>query len=595
MVQPSGPTVESPISALATGSGFAIGDVVPLTVKIENAQPRVDGFARSMFFKVSTVSNLANFKTNGVEFSVIRQFSDFEWLRKKLTEQYPGCFVAPLPEKRSLDFISQEAIREWMTDLQAFLRRVVSHTSLHTSGTLQIFLECSDEELKSAQKEPGLSPFVNMFKSLQRNVSTLISGASAAPKTSVDSWFQQTDDYIAKLSQYFSALAKAANLMSKRQTELSQTYTLMAEDVQQLVALESSKLSGPLSQFNGASARSSHELLQHAKKAIGRFEKRIGGYVANIGAAREITTARAEAARVRDAAWTQHQQLDAKLQKLVPTNPAPKKLEAAGIEVQQARDAHAAAVIRVDEISARGAAELHQFVAEKTMVLKEAMQDFAQMQIDLGEQIASLWKNALPELDSMQAPNTPAAAGGANIDESFMPHGGFELARTVFSPLAAQTYSEGSESLKLPDVPTDAPSISPRNTAADIAVDMQAVVSSAPSPAAKITTTPVKEKPVATIPTEQKKTASPTTQQHQHHEQHHMESVPLSDVQVAVASPVQEGSAAMTTLPQQQQDQQQQQAQMESVSLSEPESNDASVSAAMASGEVPKEDEIQDM
>lgn len=44
------------------------------------------------------------------QFSVIRRYSDFTWLRDTLKQQLPGVIVPPLPEKAVMNNFSPEFI-----------------------------------------------------------------------------------------------------------------------------------------------------------------------------------------------------------------------------------------------------------------------------------------------------------------------------------------------------------------------------------------------------------------------------------------------------------------------------------------------------
>lgn len=58
--------------------------------------------------QVNTETSMSAFADK--QFSVIRRYSDFTWLRDTLKQQLPGVIVPPLPEKAVMNNFSPEFI-----------------------------------------------------------------------------------------------------------------------------------------------------------------------------------------------------------------------------------------------------------------------------------------------------------------------------------------------------------------------------------------------------------------------------------------------------------------------------------------------------
>lgn len=73
-------------------------------------------------YTISATTNLPFF-ANGV-FSVIRRYSDFEWLHNRLVFEFPGCIIPPLPEKNALGRFGPEFVEQRRRYLEKFLNSI---------------------------------------------------------------------------------------------------------------------------------------------------------------------------------------------------------------------------------------------------------------------------------------------------------------------------------------------------------------------------------------------------------------------------------------------------------------------------------------
>src|SRR3954465_9220529 len=83
------------------------------------------------------------------EFSVRRRFTDFVFLWKQLSKEYPACAVPPLPDKHKMEYVRGDRFGTDFTQRRAnslnrFLPRLTLHPVLRRSAILILFLESSD-------------------------------------------------------------------------------------------------------------------------------------------------------------------------------------------------------------------------------------------------------------------------------------------------------------------------------------------------------------------------------------------------------------------------------------------------------------------
>lgn len=120
--------------------------------------------------KVSTATDRPEFKLG--QTSVIRRYSDFEWLGKRLQSAFPGAIVPPIPSKALVGRFEASFVETRRRALERFLMRVAGHPELGNSADLVTFLQADEaalqhakDELKRAQMLPPPKKLVSMLKS----------------------------------------------------------------------------------------------------------------------------------------------------------------------------------------------------------------------------------------------------------------------------------------------------------------------------------------------------------------------------------------------------------------------------------------------
>eukprot|EP00002_Diphylleia_rotans_P041179 TRINITY_DN9954_c0_g1_i2.p1 TRINITY_DN9954_c0_g1~~TRINITY_DN9954_c0_g1_i2.p1 ORF type:complete len:335 (+),score=83.61 TRINITY_DN9954_c0_g1_i2:52-1056(+) len=63
-------------------------------------------------------------------YNVQRRYSEFDWIRAKLTESHPGCIVPPLPSKSLFHRTGKKVVDDRLLGLKKFLDLVVSNSNL---------------------------------------------------------------------------------------------------------------------------------------------------------------------------------------------------------------------------------------------------------------------------------------------------------------------------------------------------------------------------------------------------------------------------------------------------------------------------------
>jgi len=96
---------------------------------------------------VTTKSDFQSFQKP--EFSVRRRFTDFVFLYKQLSKEYPQCAVPPLPDKHKMEYVRGDRFGTDFTQRRAhslhrFLKRMSIHPVLRRAMLFITFLETPD-------------------------------------------------------------------------------------------------------------------------------------------------------------------------------------------------------------------------------------------------------------------------------------------------------------------------------------------------------------------------------------------------------------------------------------------------------------------
>ncbi len=129
-----------------------------------------DNYGGYMLYKVNTTTNHPHFSFGN--FSVMRRFSDLEWLHNQLSKLCPGCIIPALPEKQVMGKFEEEFIHGRRRAMEKFINRVTKHADLSNARVIVPFLSADDSLLSQTKaelvkekeaKSSGINVFV-MFK-----------------------------------------------------------------------------------------------------------------------------------------------------------------------------------------------------------------------------------------------------------------------------------------------------------------------------------------------------------------------------------------------------------------------------------------------
>uniref|UniRef100_A0A7S2D5Q1 PX domain-containing protein n=1 Tax=Octactis speculum TaxID=3111310 RepID=A0A7S2D5Q1_9STRA len=108
----------------------------------------VYGFTYTLY-TVYTRTRLGSYPR--AEMTVYRRFSDFEWLHARLGLVYHGIILPPLPNKRWVNNVDTDFVRERMEGLARYMNRLARHPRLVAAFELQMMLSATRDGLEAGK------------------------------------------------------------------------------------------------------------------------------------------------------------------------------------------------------------------------------------------------------------------------------------------------------------------------------------------------------------------------------------------------------------------------------------------------------------
>lgn len=222
-------------------------------------------------------TNLKSFQRN--EFQVRRRFTDFAFLYKTLSKEYPACGVPPLPNKHNMEYVTGNRFGPDFTSARAhslnrFLKRLILHPVLRRSALLIIFLESSDwnAHMRSRPGRGGSSGGLSssspdgsngVFDSM---ADTFVNAFTKVHKP--DRRFVEVKEKADKLDEDLGSVEKYVQRTARREGELEADYNDLSQQFLKLSAMEPGVESAvhAFAQAVEATARGMRSLKEHTEQ-----------------------------------------------------------------------------------------------------------------------------------------------------------------------------------------------------------------------------------------------------------------------------------------------------------------------------------------
>lgn len=175
-------------------------------VQIRNPQLK-DGGA---FSKKFTDYEVAGNDKHG-QFSVRRRYKEFNELRAKLVDNWPGFFIPPIPEKKSTGNTNPDFVNQRQHALNHFMSRCGRMPHIFYSQEMQYFVRSTDNFSKNLAQIKPLTPTA-MFQRNKEHFTEYDKELTEKVQKSVNKYFQTLESTI-KFFQKFRSNAKNIQLI----------------------------------------------------------------------------------------------------------------------------------------------------------------------------------------------------------------------------------------------------------------------------------------------------------------------------------------------------------------------------------------------
>jgi sorting nexin-1/2 len=363
------------------------------TFEISLSDPEKHGDGMNAYvtyaIKTRTKSNLLK----AAQLIVDRRYNDFVWLHERLSQQYKGIIIPPLPEKGVINRFSPEFIEHRRRELERFLRRSANHQTLQHSEHLKAFLELSDEEL--VQWKEGKKQKKGFMAFLGEKVSN-VQVSMGTPKE-IDQWFESHKTYVDNLEQQLQTMLNRSSAISKRQKEMMQMWTEFAQTAALIGATERDSDKVLQSIFDKTAAISNQlAVLQKelSESQILQFEDTLSDYTRLVDAVKDALNNRSQSLYM----WQMAQKtVEQKREKQAKNNDLK-----AQREVEEAQKKEEEAKAEYDDISASVKSEIEKFKAQKGKDIVLAITEFVQAYMNHEVRVVRLWKEMLEFIQDAQ-------------------------------------------------------------------------------------------------------------------------------------------------------------------------------------------------
>jgi len=172
--------------------------------------------------------------------TVARRYSDFIWLRKILTEQFPALWVPPLPPKKIMGRFEKDFVEGRRLDLQRFLDRIDSIDAFGDSEAFSTFLSRPETTFKNTTVELEKEVSGMSWEDRTLKLQALFPAIHAERISSMaDSDVGNIKDFLDKCKvQLETLLSSCQNCLSKHDAH-AQEISLLTEAFKDLYTVES--------------------------------------------------------------------------------------------------------------------------------------------------------------------------------------------------------------------------------------------------------------------------------------------------------------------------------------------------------------------
>mmetsp|Transcript_25951 Transcript_25951/g.51732 ORF Transcript_25951/g.51732 Transcript_25951/m.51732 type:complete len:443 (+) Transcript_25951:234-1562(+) len=402
-----------------------------LAISVSDPVQQTEGSMNKKYtsYKVNVYSPVPNFLSFTGNFSVLRRYSDFNWLHDSLLKEFPGACVPPIPEKQAVARFNPEFVEQRRVGCERFLRRVAAHPELFEAVCFKQFIQADDIQFAMHKRE-----FSNAEKNKAKDgifqwvAETKTSMKNDLVRSPEDELFEEITHYVTSLESQMKNVAQHTSVLVRKGKELANglfefglAFTLLGQS-------EADSLGGALTQVGHTADTLSVLSADQADKEAAKFEEPLIDYIKLIQALKHALAKRQEKRVTYSTNLANVSEKQNLVNKYNGIFGKEDKAAHANISLQHAQ--HACEISRVDyiNVSQRVLREVDRFKREKEQAMRQTVMDYIILQVEYNKRMEEVWGSLLPQLESVnldgqpqegtqnQAPIPPISGNGLTME-----------------------------------------------------------------------------------------------------------------------------------------------------------------------------------
>lgn len=343
------------------------------------------------------------------QFSVLRRYSDFEWLLEQLGTAFPGVILPAIPEKQAVGRFSPDFVEQRRRGLERFLNKLSLHPTLVESQYLISFLTADDVAFNIAKStvrqeidEKSNGGMVSWFNKAATTVANVATNKTVnLEKTASDLKIEEILEYLNQLENHMSSVSKGTSLVVKRNRDMANALFEFGQAFTWLGQSEGDFLGTALVQIGNAADQLSVTSTEFAEAESLQLEEPIQEYFRLVGSVKSTIFRRQNKKSIYINAISDLESKQTSYTKALSVAgkediaaKKQKELELAQQYVESTKN-------DLDAVTDVLLNEFEKFKSEKAADIKTLLANFAKMQGDYHRKAEKIWGDILPQLMSV--------------------------------------------------------------------------------------------------------------------------------------------------------------------------------------------------
>lgn len=256
-----------------------------------------DSFGSYITFSVNTTTTRPAF--SAPFFTVLRRFSDFDWVSNVMAQDNPGVIIPAMPEKQTVGRFSPEFIEARRRGLERFMAKIAAHATLSESKHFISFLTVDQvafkfakdtvKQEKAAEKPSTLDQATSWFSRTAVSVVQAVSSKQVViEKSAADFQIEEILDYLNQLETNLEKCSLGSSQLVKKNIDMSNAYQEFGQSFTAFGLIENDSHGVACTEFGGTISKLAATTNEFAEANSLKLEEPLQDFVrlvANVKAA----------------------------------------------------------------------------------------------------------------------------------------------------------------------------------------------------------------------------------------------------------------------------------------------------------------------